>query len=214
MPEPLVIDVVSDVVCPWCYLGKRRLEAAIAQAGGAVVRWRPYQLDPTIPPEGLDRQAYMRAKFGDRPRLAEAHARLQALGAEAGIAFDFAAIRRSPNTLDAHRLIRFADEAGAADAVVEKLFAAYFENGADIGDREVLVRLASEAGLDSEAVRARLAGDEGAEEVGREIEAAQKLGVSGVPFFIFAAKYAVSGAQSHDVLLQAIAEARKGEAEA
>ena len=212
MSEPIAIDVVSDVVCPWCFVGKRRLEAALEREGGARVRWRPFQLDPTIPAEGLDRQAYMRAKFGDGARLADIHARLKALGAEAGIAFDFEAIRRSPNTLDAHRLIRFADEAGVADAVVEKLFVAYFEQGRDIGDREVLATIAREAGLDGEAVRARLASGEGAEEVGREIEAAQKLGVSGVPFFIFASKYAVSGAQSEDVLLEAMAEARKAEA--
>src|SRR5579875_3787811 len=105
MPKPLVIDVVSDVVCPWCYLGKRRLEASLS-AGAATVRWRPFQLDATIPPEGLDRQAYMRAKFRDEARLAAVHDRLTALGEEVGIAFDFDAIARAPNTLDAHRLIR------------------------------------------------------------------------------------------------------------
>ena len=205
---PIVIDVVSDVVCPWCYVGKRRLEAALRAAGEVEVRWRPFQLDATIPAQGLDRQAYMRAKFGDGPRLAEAHARLKTLGEEVGVAFDFAAIRRSPNTLDAHRLIRFAGEAGAADAVVERLFSDYFVQGRDIGDRAVLIEAARACGLDGEAVAARLASGEGSNEVRAEIETAQRDGVQGVPILIFASKYAVSGAQSEEVLAQAIARAR------
>ena len=214
MSDPLVIDVVSDVVCPWCFVGKRRLEAALKRDGEAQVRWRPFQLDAAIPPEGLDRQTYMRAKFRDSARLADAHARLKALGAEADIAFDFEAIRRSPNTLDAHRLIRFADEAGVADFVVERLFRDYFERGRDIGDREVLVEIAREAGLDPASVRERLASPDGAQEVRREIDAAQRLGVSGVPYFIFASKFALSGAQSEEVFAQALAKARKSQASA
>ena len=156
----------------------------------------------------------MRAKFRDSARLADAHARLKALGAEADIAFDFEAIHRSPNTFDAHRLIRFADEAGVADFVVERLFRDYFERGRDIGDREVLVEIAREAGLDPALVRERLASPDGAEEVRREIEAAQRLGVSGVPYFIFASKFALSGAQSEEVFAQALAKARKSQASA
>ena len=209
MSDPITIDVVSDVVCPWCFVGKRRLEAALKQEGEVLVRWRPYQLDATIPAEGLDRKTYMRAKFRDVTRIADAHARLTALGAEAGIAFDFEGIKRSPNTLDAHRLIRFADEAGVADAVVERLFTDYFERGRDIGDREILVAAGRDCGLDPDALRARLATDEGAAETRREIEQAQKLGVSGVPFFIFASKFAVSGAQSEQVFAEALVEARK-----
>ena len=209
MSDPITIDVVSDVVCPWCFVGKRRLEAVLRQEGGVLVRWRPYQLDATIPAEGLDRKTYMRAKFRDETRIADAHARLTALGAEAGIAFDFEGIKRSPNTLDAHRLIRFADEAGVADAVVERLFTDYFERGRDIGDREILVAAGRDCGLDPDALRARLATDEGAAETRREIEQAQKLGVSGVPFFIFASKFAVSGAQSEQVFAEALVEARK-----
>jgi predicted DsbA family dithiol-disulfide isomerase len=206
LPEPLVIDVVSDVVCPWCYLGKRRLEAALAQSGGAEVRWRPYQLDPTIPAAGVERKAYMRAKFRDEARLAEAHARLTALGLEAGIAFDFEAISRSPNTLDAHRLIRFASAAGKADEVVERLFAAYFERGLDIGDRAVLAEIGRDAGLDE--VEARLAREEGVAQVQADMDAARRGGVEGVPFFLFGSKYAVSGAQSAEILAAAMAEAR------
>ncbi len=206
MSEPLVIDVVSDVVCPWCYLGQKRLKAALAQGGGAEVRWRAYQLDPSLPAQGLERKAYMRAKFRDEARLADAHARLTALGAEAGIAFDFEAIARAPNTLDAHRLIRMATQAGCGDEVVGRLFAAYFEQGLDIGDRAVLADIGREAGLDD--VPARLASGEGAEDVREEIEAARRMGVEGVPFFVFAGKYAVSGAQSAETLAQAMAEAR------
>jgi predicted DsbA family dithiol-disulfide isomerase len=209
MSDPITIDVVSDVVCPWCFVGKRRLEAALKQEGGVLVRWRPYQLDATIPAEGLDRKTYMRNKFRDEGKIADIHARLTALGAEAGIAFDFASIQRSPNTLDAHRLIRFADEAGLADAVVERLFSDYFERGRDIGDREVLVAAGRDCGLDADALRKRLETDEGAAETRKEIEAAQKLGVSGVPFFIFASKFAVSGAQSEQVFADALSEARK-----
>jgi predicted DsbA family dithiol-disulfide isomerase len=203
MPQ-LVIDVVSDVVCPWCYIGKRRLEAALK--GDAQIRWRPFQLDPTIPPEGLDRQAYMRAKFGDGPRLGEVHARLKALGEEVGVAFDFEAIRRAPNTLDAHRLIRFATEAGVADAMTERLFADYFVHGRDIGDRAVLQDAARDCGLGE--VSARLDSEEGVGEVQQEIEAAQRMGVQGVPFFIFAEKYALSGAQPIEAFEQALAQAR------
>ncbi len=209
MPE-LAIDVVSDAVCPWCFLGKRRLQAALAQSSGepVAVRWRPYQLDPTIPSEGLDRRAYMRAKFRDDARLTEIHMRLKALGAEVGIKFDFEAIRRAPNTLDAHRLIRWAAQAGAQDAIVERLFSLYFEEGADIGDRAVLAKAANDCGLDAAEISARLETDEGAQDVRAEIERAQKVGVSGVPFFIFANRLAVSGAQGADVLAKAIEQAR------
>jgi len=205
MSQPLVVDVVSDVVCPWCYLGKRRLESAMAKADGVEVRWRPYQLDPTIPAQGRDRAAYMAAKFPDASRLRDVQERLTALGAEVGIAFDFAAIKRSPNTLAAHRLIRFATEAGAGDAMAERLFADYFEHARDIGDRAVLEAAASDIGLTG--IGPRLASDEGAKEVQAEIEQARRIGVEGVPFFIFAGKWAVSGAQSEDVFAQALAQA-------
>ncbi len=210
MAQPLTIDVVSDVVCPWCFIGKRRLETALKHEGEVEVRWRPYQLDPTIPSEGLDRQSYMRAKFRDEARIAEIHARLRALGEEAGIAFDFEAIRRSPNTLDAHRLIRFASEAGKADAVVERLFSDYFERGRDIGDPAVLAQVARDCGLGD--IAERLASEAGAREVQGEIAEAQRMGVEGVPFFIFASKYAVSGAQSEQVFAQVLAQARQAAA--
>jgi predicted DsbA family dithiol-disulfide isomerase len=206
----LTIDVVSDAVCPWCFVGKRRLEAALGESGdrNVAVRWRPFQLDPTIPSAGLDRQAYMRAKFRDDARLAEIHARLTALGAEVGIKFDFEAIQRAPNTLDAHRLIRWAGESGVQEDVVERLFSAYFEQGRDIGDRGVLVEIAEACGMSGADVKQRFAQEGDVAEVEAEIERARQVGVSGVPFFIFANNFAVSGAQSAEVLARAMREAR------
>ena len=211
-PGEMKIDVVSDVVCPWCFVGKRRLEAALAStdSSSVAVRWRPFQLDPTIPPEGLERRAYMRAKFRDDARLADVHARLRALGEEVGIEFDFDAISRSPNTLDAHRLIRWAAASEVQDEVVERLFSAYFEHGRDIGDRSVLTEIAIQSGMDAEAVGRQFAGDDGIDAVRKEIAEAQEIGVTGVPFFIFASRFAVSGAQSAEVLARALQSARSG----
>ena len=208
--EALTIDVVSDVVCPWCYLGKRRLSQALAEVDGGpvAVRWRPYQLDPSIPEGGLDRRAYMRNKFGDDSRLEAIHDRLAALGAEVGIAYDFAAITRAPNTLDAHRLIRWAAAAGVQDEVVERLFHLYFEDGRDIGDRALLVDVARQNGMDGDVVEALLAEGRDIEAVQADIAQAQSIGVTGVPFFIFASRFGVPGAQGADVLAKAIAQAR------
>ncbi|NBQ38749.1 MAG: DsbA family oxidoreductase [Alphaproteobacteria bacterium] len=209
MSEPLVIDIVSDVVCPWCYVGKKHIEKALANMPDidAVVRWHPFQLDPSIPAEGYDRKAYMAKKFGDGGQLKAAHERLEALGNSNGIAFQFDAISRSPNTLDAHRLIRWADEAGVQDAVVSSLFQSYFEEGLDIGDRSVLAFIAGKAGMDSDLVTARLETDMDVESVRAEIAEAGRIGVSGVPFFILAQKLAVSGAQPSEVLMDAIRQA-------
>jgi predicted DsbA family dithiol-disulfide isomerase len=209
--QALTIDVVSDVVCPWCYLGKRRLALALAEAadGGQIaVRWQPFQLDPTIPAGGMDRRAYLRNKFHDDKRLDEVHARLTALGAEVGIAYRFDAISRAPNTLDAHRLIRWASVADAQDRVVERLFRLYFEEGRDIGGRASLVEVARECGMDGEVVAKLLADGRDVKAVRAEIAQAQSIGVTGVPFFIFASRFGVSGAQSVDVLAKAIAQAR------
>lgn len=210
----LTIDIVSDVVCPWCYLGEKRLEAALADEAGAVeVRWRPYQLDPTIPQGGLDRAEYMAKKFGKSGRLQSAHDNLTRLGVELGLPFAFDKIKRSPNTLDAHRLIRWAGSAGAQAAVVDRLFKAYFVEGRDIGDRKVLVELAGECGLDADLVEKLLIDGADADLVRQDIEQAQAMGVSGVPFFIFNGRLGVPGAQEPSVLRQAIAQARGAMAE-
>jgi len=208
--EPLTIDVVSDVVCPWCFLGKKRLETALRENGeNVVVRWRPFQLDPSIPAEGVDRVAYMRKKFGDTGRIEAAHERLRALGAADGIAFDFARIARAPNTLDAHRLIRWAYGAGAQDRVVERLFQRYFVEGRDIGERDSLIETAAECGMDAELVGKLL--DDGADvtEVREEISQAQQIGVTGVPFYILGQRFGVSGAQEASTLIEAIGKTRE-----
>jgi predicted DsbA family dithiol-disulfide isomerase len=203
--EPLAIDVVSDVVCPWCFIGKRRLERAIASGEvPATIRWHPYQLDPTIPPAGKSRRDYLVAKFGSEDRIRQLHRNIEAVGAAEGISFAFDRIAVSPNTLDAHRLIRWADAANAADAVVEALFRAYFLEGRDIGDRAVLAEIAATCGMARDDVAQRLASDEDAGAVRVAVQAAQQLGVTGVPTFILAGRYAVVGAQPPETLAQAI----------
>jgi predicted DsbA family dithiol-disulfide isomerase len=208
--EVLTIDIVSDVVCPWCYLGEKRLEEALAEEPGPVaVRWRPYQLDPTIPKGGLDRGEYMAKKFGKSGRLQSIHDNLSRLGAEVGVPFAFDKIERSPNTLDAHRLIRWSASAGVQEQVVDRLFKAFFVEGRDIGDRAVLTEIAAECGLDAGLIEKLLAEGADAELVRQEIEQAQAMGVSGVPFFIFAGRIGVPGAQDPSVLRQAMTQARQ-----
>jgi predicted DsbA family dithiol-disulfide isomerase len=214
--ETLTIDVVSDVVCPWCYIGRRRLEAALARLREAEpdlpvqVRWHPFQLNPDLPREGIDRREYLEAKFGGPERAKQIYARVGAAGATVGIPFAFDAIKRQPNTLDAHRLIEWAQARpeGDPDALIENLFRAYFLDGRYLGDHDELVRQAEAAGYDPDDTRAFLASDDQQAEVGQADQRARKLGVSGVPFFIFGGKTAVSGAHEPEALLEAIAQAR------
>ncbi|WP_083660189.1 DsbA family oxidoreductase [Acuticoccus yangtzensis] len=204
--EPVHIDIVSDVMCPWCYIGKRRLEKALATLDDVTVRvsWRPFQLDPTLPADGKDRAQYLNEKFGGPDRAAEIYARITAAGAEEEIPFAFDKITRSPNTLNAHRVIRWAGIEGLQDAVVERLFQLYFIEGADLTDPAVLEGAAAEAGMDPAMVARLLATDADLAETEAEIVHAQAIGVQGVPCFIIENKYAVSGAQPADVLATAI----------
>ena len=201
----LDIDVISDVVCPWCFLGKRKLDAAMKQVPNFdyEIRWRPFQLDPTIPPDGKSRHDYMSAKFGPE-KIAASHARLEDAGRADGIAFAFDKITRSPNTLDAHRLIRWAQGSGQQSALVDRLFSLYFCEGTDIGDRTILLGLAEEIGLDAELFARLYAEGVDIGPVREEISTAARMGVSGVPFFIFNGKYAVSGAQPVEALVDVI----------
>jgi predicted DsbA family dithiol-disulfide isomerase len=197
------IDVISDTVCPWCFIGKRRLMRAMGLRPEIAfdVKWRPYRLDPTVPKGGMDRQAYMRAKFGDDPmKIVEMHKLITAEGAKDGIEFDFAAIRRRPDTLDSHRLIRWAEANGVQDEVVERLFIAYFENGEDVGDIRVLADIADLSGMDGVEVAEMLEGDTDRALVEREDQIAHEMGVTGVPAFIFGGKLAVSGAREPEML--------------
>jgi predicted DsbA family dithiol-disulfide isomerase len=211
---PLTIDVVSDVVCPWCYIGKRKLEAALAQLHQAepdlsvALRWHPFQLNPDLPAAGIARADYLEAKFGGGARAAEIYARVRSVGEQVGIAFDFDRIARQPNTLDAHRLIAWAQQRGDADALVERLFHAYFIEGRFVGDRDELVAAAAASGLPEDEARNLLASDALRVEVDAEHREAQEAGITGVPFFIFNGRTAVSGAHDPPTLLEAIAAAR------
>jgi len=223
MPDPsppeLAIDIVSDVVCPWCYVGKRQLEAALRELGARepalrpVVTWHPFQLNPDLPPAGMDRRQYVETKFGGAARAGAVYDRIRTAGTTVGIAFAFERIVRQPNTIDAHRLIAWAQERGAADALVEALFRAYFLDGRYIGDREVLVAVAGEAGLDAAAAHAYLASGQGADAVADLDRRVREMGIAGVPFFIFNRQVGVSGAQGRDALLAAIGESRGAHAE-
>ena len=218
MPDPstdrLTIDIISDVVCPWCYIGKRRLDAALAElavrapAVRPFVSWHPFQLNPDLPRAGIDRRAYVEGKFGSPERAREVYERVREVGVEVGIPFAFEAITRQPNTRDAHRLVSWAQAQGDADALVERLFRAYFLEGRFVGEHEVLAAIAGEAGLDAAAARAYLATDQGDDAIVAMDRRVRELGVGGVPFFIFDGRIAVSGAQEPQALLDAIAEAR------
>jgi predicted DsbA family dithiol-disulfide isomerase len=209
----LSIDVVSDVVCPWCFIGKRRLEAALAQLesrGGLarpVVTWQPFELNPELAREGIDRRDYLEAKFGGRERASQIYERVRAVGATVGIEFAFDRIVRQPNTLDAHRLILWAQARGDAGPLVERLFRAYFLEGRAIGEQDVLADIAAEAGIDRAEARAMLSSGEGEAAVRSAIRRFVELGVGGVPFLIFGNSVAVSGAQEPQVLLEAMGEA-------
>ena len=210
--QDLTVDVVSDVMCPWCFIGKRRLEAAAAMLQGEIafaVTWRPFQLDATLPPEGLDRRTYLETKFGGADGAREAYARVEAEGAGEGIDFNFDAIAVSPNTLDAHRVIRWAAAHGpqAQGAVVEQLFRAFFLNGENIGRHDVLAAAVAEAGVTMPDLGGLLASDRDRAAVAAEIRRAPEIGVSGVPCFIFGQKIAVMGAHPADVLAQAARQA-------
>lgn len=212
----LTIDVLSDVVCPWCFIGKRRLETALSRLASSsdglrpVVSWHPFELNPDLPREGIERSAYMDAKFGGSARVADAHARLVAIGATLGIGFRFDAIVRQPNTRDAHRLVSWAQARADASALVEQLFTAFFIEGRDVGDRAELVRIAAEAGFDGAAVALMLDSDALSDRVAATERRARELGVSGVPFFIFNERIAVSGAQEPATLVAAIEQSLGG----
>ena len=200
------IDVISDTVCPWCYIGKRRLERALALRPQIEfdVRWRPFQLDPQTPPEGVDRKAYIERKFGSSDKIKPIHTALLKAGDDEGIPFAFEKITRTPNTLNSHRLIRWSHSMGVQDAVVEALFRSYFIEGQDIGDTKVLARIGDNAGMDSELVEELLQSDADLELVAREDSLARKIGINGVPTFLIGGKVLVNGAQDAEHLVRII----------
>jgi predicted DsbA family dithiol-disulfide isomerase len=200
MSDPLSLVIYSDVICPWCYVGKRRLEAALDDPGvpqPAGFAWRPFELNPDMPAEGVERHVYRASKFG-AARSAELDRNMLATGREVGIAFAFDRMQRTPNTRLAHRLIWEAGRQGRQDPFVERLFHGYFEEALDIGDADVLKQLAAESGLEADAVKAALTESDSLDAVTGLEQEGYRLGIQGVPFFIVAQKYAVSGAQPPD----------------
>ena len=205
----LRVDVFSDVICPWCFVGKRRLEAAIGLLGDEAqvqVTWRPFQLNPTMPREGVERQQYRARKFRSLARSEALDAQLAATGREVGIDFRFDLMQRTPNTFEAHRLLRLAHERGVQDGVAEALFRGYFLEGADLGDHAALAEIAAGAGLDRDEVARYLASDKGVAQVADEEALGRDLGIDGVPFFVVEEKYAISGAQPAEYLAAAFRE--------
>jgi predicted DsbA family dithiol-disulfide isomerase len=199
---PITLDIWSDVVCPWCYIGKRRLERALAeeQPGSVEVRWHAFQLQPDIPLEGVDARAYFEAKFGGPERMAQLQAHVVGEAAKEGLTLELGRQRRAPNTLLAHRAIKLAPDSGAA---VEALFAGHFTHGEDIGDRDTLLRLVP--GLHAEA----LDRGDATEAVQEDLRAATEIGVTGVPFFVAGGRVAVAGAHEPALLRKLLGAARE-----
>jgi predicted DsbA family dithiol-disulfide isomerase len=204
--QPVRIDVVSDVVCPWCFIGKRRLEKALALNPDipVEVHWRPYFLNDWIPREGISREQYLTTKFGSVERYKGIAQRVSAAAAAEGLTYAMDKISRQPNTLDAHRLIRWAGGIGKAAEMKQRLMDLYFTEGADLTNHAVLVQAAADVGLDPEDVRAALESGQDVADVEREAVSAKEAGIEGVPCFILDGKFAVSGAQAPEDLAEAI----------
>jgi predicted DsbA family dithiol-disulfide isomerase len=198
------LDIYSDTICPWCFIGKRRLDRALAERPqpGLTIHWRAFQLNPEMPAEGMDRQLYLQLKFGGAENAERVYAQVRTAGESEEIPFAFAAMQRTPNTVDSHRLIRFAAGKGLQNEVVEALFEAYFLRGEDIGQPDVLAAAAAGAGLNAGEVRAFLDSDLEDQAVRAEDQEARHAGLQGVPTFIINGKYSVSGAQEPEVLCQ------------
>jgi len=207
MPARVQIEVVSDVVCPWCYIGKHRLERALALTPNTPVQveYRPYFLNPWIPREGIDRKTYLETKFGSVARYAAIAERVAAAAAAEGLVYASDKISRQPNTLDCHRLIRWAHDGADPARVKQRLMELYFAQGADLSTREVLVQAAKDCGMDGDLIRRRLGSDDDVEAIESEANAAKDAGIEGVPTFIFDSSLAISGAQPPDYLATAIA---------
>jgi len=207
--KPLTIDIVSDVVCPWCYIGKRRFETALTLVEDVPldVRWRPFFLNPWVPREGISREEYLSTKFGSVAEYEHIASKVGEVASAEGLVYQSDRIQRQPNTIDCHRLIYWArhDPSGdKAAAVKQRLMELYFRDGGDLTDVNVLVNAAADCGMDAETVRRRLATDEDVDVVSSQAQEAADKGISGVPTYVFAGKYAVSGAQAPEQLARAI----------
>jgi predicted DsbA family dithiol-disulfide isomerase len=198
----MLVEIFADFVCPWCWIGRHRFLQALNQRPGIQIEiaWRPYRLNPALPPEGMDRTLYVTSKFGDAPRVEAMYALMTRVGTELGLDFAWDRIERAPNTLLAHRLVRLAERAGLADAMVERLFAAYFRDGVDLGDADALARLASEIALEAGETARFLASDEDRAAV-LAADGAARRHVDGVPYYVFDRRFALAGAQDSEAFL-------------
>lgn len=208
------LDILSDPICPWCYIGHAQLARALEAAPSHpfAVAWHPFMLNPDMPPEGMDRRAYLEAKFGGKERAAAVYARVDAAAREAGLDLDLGAIERTPSTLDAHRLIHWAGLEGRQTPLAARLFSAYFREGRDLGDRSVLAEIAGAAGLDAAMVERLLASDADVDEIRARDAYARERGVSGVPTFVVAQRHVVTGAQPPALWAEVVAELAAAEA--
>lgn len=196
------IEIIYDTVCPWCYIGKRRLDQAMAMRPNLQVttHWRPFLLNPELPPDGVDRTAYLVKKFGSETRVRRIYGAIGEAGQSVEIDFAFDRIQRTPNSIDSHRLVKFADRAGVADQIVEALFVGYFVHGLDIGEMPILLDIGVEHGLDRRDMESYLLSDEDLESVTQDNARAHRLGVNGVPSFVFDGPMVISGAQEPQIL--------------
>ncbi|WP_278921724.1 MULTISPECIES: DsbA family oxidoreductase [Pseudophaeobacter] len=202
------LDIISDPICPWCYIGKTHLDKALAEIPDHpfVIEWHPFQLNPDMPAEGMDRRAYLEAKFGGKEGAVRAYAPVVENAEKAGLKIDFEGMQRTPNTINAHRLIHWAGIEAKQGAMVDALFDAYFSQARDIGDTEVLVEIAANVGLEADVVRKLLSGDSDREDIRNRDAHSRKMGVTSVPTFIIANQHAVPGAQQPDMWKQIISD--------
>ena len=204
MPDQnsVIVDILFDPICPWCFIGKRQLDEAIRQRPNIRVkrRWRPFLLNPEMPDEGLDRTAYLVRKFGSEERVRRVYGAIEEAGLSVEIAFAFERIKQTPNTVDAHRMVRFSDQCDKADVTAEMLFNRYFIGGNNIGDHKILLNIAEQLGLDIHALAQYLASDQDIELIHEENARAHRMGVNGVPSYLFNENMVISGAQEPPVL--------------
>ena len=208
------IDIISDPICPWCYIGKTRLDRALEANPDhdMIIEWHPFQLNPTMPAEGMDRREYLETKFGGQEGAIKVYGQIDQAARDNGLELNFGGIKLTPNTVDAHRLILWAGIEGKQNAVVDRLFKAYFKEGRDISEHSVLVRIADAAGMDGEAIRVLLQGDADAEDIRERDKKSRQSGVQGVPCFVIDNHYVVNGAQPTemwDSVIKEIAEKNK-----
>ena len=195
------IDIISDPICPWCYIGKTRLDRALElnPTHNFIIEWHPFQLNPTMPKDGMDRREYLEAKFGGQKEAIEVYSNIDKTATETGLSLNFGGIKRTPNTIDAHRLIHWAGIEGRQNSIIDRLFKAYFQEGRDISEHSVLTRIASAAGMDQDVVRNLLKSDADKEDIKARDTDARKRGIQGVPAFVLANEYVIQGAQTIDI---------------